>query len=82
MLTGNSGNVLQAPVGTAPEAVSGEERGRRCGPCDESGMVRVPSYGHPTDHHLRLTSKLRGSSLRGGYQCPHFAGRETEAQRG
>lgn len=51
MLTGNSGNVLQAPVGTAPEAVSGEERGRRCGPRDEAGMIPVPSYGYLTDHH-------------------------------
>lgn len=41
----------------------------------------MPSHAYPPDHHTRLTSQVRGGSLKGGCQYPHFPGRETEAHR-
>lgn len=81
MPTGNPENTLQATVGTAPEEAS-EGGGADVDMVKGRAWYRVSPHGHPTDHHWRLTSKLAGSSLRGGCQYPHFTGRETEAHRG
>lgn len=68
-------------MGTAPEKAS-EEGGEDVDIGMGQAWYRVPPYGYLTDHHGRLTSKLRGSSLRGGHQYPHFTGRENEAHSG